>query len=106
LFKEEVANHVTGRFVMSVKYKKNLDQYLEILVELRKDIKASKDILNHVHHATAEALESDNFEYRKLKNSIGDKAIPIVKLKPHNDAQYFPRSVNKQRWTAEALKSR
>jgi phenylacetate-CoA ligase len=106
LFKEEVTSYVTGRFIMDVKYRKNLDQYLEILVELRKNLKPSSEILQHVQHAIAEALESDNFEYRKLKISIGAKAIPVVKLKLHDDPQYFPRTVNKQRWTAEALKSR
>lgn len=106
LFKEEVTHYVSGRFIMGVKYKKNLNQYLEILVELRKGQKPTKDILQHVQHAVAEALDSDNFEYRKLKNSIGDRAIPQIKLKAHNDPNYFPRTVNKQRWTAESLKSR
>ncbi|MGH7157256.1 MAG: phenylacetate--CoA ligase family protein [Candidatus Saccharimonadales bacterium] len=106
LFKDEVSRLVTGRFVMSVKYKKNLNQYLEILVELRKDVKADKQILQHVQHSIAETLEHDNFEYRKLKKSIGHKAVPLVKLKPHDDPQHFPRTVNKQRWTAEALKAR
>jgi len=106
LFKEEVTAYVTGRFIMGVKYRKNLDQYLEILIELRKGQKPNKEIMQHVQHAIAEALESDNFEYRKLKISIGDKAVPVIKLKLHDDRQYFPRTVNKQRWTAEALKSR
>jgi phenylacetate-CoA ligase len=106
LFKEEVTHLVSGRFVMSIKYKKNLDQYLEIIVELRNGHKPDKDIMEHVQHAVAEALDSDNFEYRKLKKSIGSRAIPKIILKTHNDPQHFPRHVNKQRWTAEAIKSR
>lgn len=106
LFSEEVSQLVSGRFVMSVKYKRNLDQYLEILVELRKGHKPDKDILQHVQHAIAETLSADNLEYRKLKQSIGARAVPVVKLKKHDDPQYFPRTVNKQRWTAESIKSR
>lgn len=106
LFKVEVSHHLSGRFVMSVKYRKNLDQYLEIIVELRKDIKPTKDLLSHVQHAIAETLDTDNFEYRKLKKSIGTKAIPVVKLKKFGDSKNFPRHVNKQRWTATAIKSR
>jgi hypothetical protein len=53
-----------------------------------------------------ETLDGDNFEYRKLKKSIGNRAVPKIILKPHNDPQHFPRHLNKQRWTAEALKSR
>ena len=106
LFKEEVTHYLTGRFVMSVKHKKNLDQYLEIVVELRKEIKPGKEVMQHVQHAIAETLDKDNFEYRKLKKSIGRKAVPQIKLKPHDDPQYFPRHTNKQRWTAEAIKAR
>lgn len=106
LYKDEVANHVTGRFVMDVKYKKNLDQFLEIAVELRKGVKADKIILQHVQHAIAETLDDENFEYRKLRKSINHKATPHIKLKQHDDPQYFPRHTNKQRWTAEAIKTR
>lgn len=106
LFKEEVTHYITGRFVMGIKHKRNLDQYLEIMVELRKGQKPSKNVLQHVQHSIAETLDTDNFEYRKLKISIGDKAVPKVILKAHDDPKYFPRTVNKQRWTADALKSR
>lgn len=106
LFKEEASRLVTGRFVMGVKHKQNLDQYLEIIVELRKGHKPGKAIMEHIQHAIAEALDSDNFEYRKLKKSIGAKAVPKVILKMHDDPQHFPRHLNKQRWTAESIKSR
>jgi phenylacetate-CoA ligase len=106
LFKEEVTHHITGRFVMSIKYKKKLDQYLEILVELRSGQKASKETQSLVLNTVMETLDGDNFEYRKLKKSIGNRAVPKIILKPHNDPQHFPRHLNKQRWTAEALKSR
>lgn len=106
LFKEEVSSFVSGRFVMAIKHKKNLDQYLEIVVELRGGMAANDQILKHVHHTISETLDSDNFEYRKLKNSIGKKALPIVILKNHQDSDYFSRNANKQRWTAESMKGR
>lgn len=106
LLQEEVNHQVSGRFVMSVKYKKNLDQYLEIIVELKENLKPSKEILQHVHHTISVTLSSDNFEYRKLKNSIGKKALPVVILREHKDPQHFSRTTNKQRWTTEALKAR
>jgi phenylacetate-CoA ligase len=106
LLNDELAQHVSSRFVMAIKHKRNLDQYFEVVVELKKDIKADKNILKLVERAIIENLNNDNFEYRKLRNSIGKKADPVIKLKNHGDSQYFTRAVNKQRWTTDALKSR
>lgn len=106
LLQEGLSKFTSGRFVMSVKHKKNLDQYLELVVELRNGTKATKELHNLVEKGVMDVLSQDNFEYRKLLNSIGRRAHPKVILKNSDDEQYFSRTSNKQRWTAEALKNR
>ncbi|MBX4199611.1 hypothetical protein KW789_01835 [Candidatus Saccharibacteria bacterium] len=106
LLQESLSRFTSGRFVMSIKHKKNLDQYLELVVELRSGTKSTKELHNLVEKGVMDVLSRDNFEYRKLLSAIGKKAHPKVILKKSDDEQYFSRSSNKQRWTAEALKNR
>ena len=106
LLQESLSKFTSGRFVMSIKHKKNLDQYLELVVELRSDAKATKELHNLIEKGVMNILSQDNFEYRKLLNSIGRRAHPKVILKDADDEQYFSRTSNKQRWTADALKNR
>ncbi len=106
LLSSELVNYASGRFVMAVKHRKNLDQYLEIIVELRGGKKNSKEAHKVIEDSIMGTLLSDNFEYRKLLNSIGSKAHPKIILKLADDAEYFSRTSNKQRWTAEAIKNR
>jgi phenylacetate-CoA ligase len=106
LLSEQLVKFTSGRFVMSIKHKKNLDQYLEIVVELRNGTTSSKKLLSAVEKGIMDVLSSDNFEYRKLLNSIGSRAHPIVILKNADDMEYFSRTSNKQQWTTEAIKNR
>jgi phenylacetate-CoA ligase len=106
LLTKELTEIVSGRFVMSVKHRKNLDQYLEIVVELKNGVKTSAVGQKQVLDTIINTLSADNFEYRKLKASIGSKAVPSVILKEANDPELFSRTSNKQRWTAEAIKNR
>jgi phenylacetate-CoA ligase len=106
LLGKELDKYATGRFVMSVKHRRNLDQYLEIVVELRSGQAAVKKTHEIVEKGIVDTLLADNFEYRKLLSSVGAKAHPKVVLKPADDTEYFSRTSNKQRWTAEALKNR
>jgi phenylacetate-CoA ligase len=106
LLRDKLAKYATSRFVMSIKRRRNLNQFLEIAVELRPGIKPTEGIKQTIYKFIVETLSTENFEYRKLLNSIGEKAHPKIVLINSGDPKYFSRTSNKQRWTAEALKNR
>src|SRR5205807_2536419 len=56
LLREEVTHQVSSRFVMDIKHKRNLDQYFEILVELRKGVRPDRQIAKQVQQAVVETL--------------------------------------------------
>ncbi|HEX5394943.1 MAG TPA: hypothetical protein VFW52_01155 [Candidatus Saccharimonadales bacterium] len=102
MFDPELTKFTTGRFVMSVKNKKNLDQYLEIIIETKAGIKPAQSHADKVRDAIISTLLAENTEYRKLRSSIGEKTTPKIILKPQHDPQYFSRTPNKQSWTRTA----
>ena len=97
----ELTNFLTGRFVMDVKYKSNMDQYLEIAVELRASAGASEELRQKVESNIIATLESDNSEYRRLRSAIGERSTPAIILKASGDQQFFSRHTNKQQWKAK-----
>lgn len=99
LLHPNVAAYASGKFVMEVKQTNNLDQYLEITVELKPGVKNTQDLANVFKISIVDVLETYNSEYRKLKGSIGEKALPRVVLKKNGDPEYFPKGKNKHSWT-------
>lgn len=101
LFNERVVNYSTGRFVLSTENDQNLDQYLEILIELKGGIAPSPEVEASLKSVIIETLELENSEYRRLREAIGPRSDPSIVLLP-SDHQRFSRTTNKQKWTNKA----
>jgi phenylacetate-CoA ligase len=98
LFDKELTKYVTGRFVMATRYDKRNNQYLEINIELQKNIKPSKLIERLATKIIVETLRKRSSEYRELSNNYKEKVWPKVILWPYGYEKYFNRNLNKQKW--------
>lgn len=94
---EAVSQIATGRFVMTTKYDKDKNQYLEINVELNSTARNNAKVSMHLQMVMLEQLRSVNSEFKRLHESLGDRAVPKIVLHPHQTSSLFSRQ-GKQRW--------
>src|SRR5262249_45749677 len=64
---------VTGKFTMTTKLDKNHDSYLEISIEMKKDVKPSKQLTHNLQRRIIESLLKRNAEYANNYSSIPRK---------------------------------
>lgn len=88
---------VSGKFVMSIEYDGEQNQYLLVRIELAEGTKKSIQLANKVQNCIVEGLQKVNSEYRKLMEAIGSKALPMIELVENGNVDYF-RPGAKQRW--------
>ncbi len=88
---------VTGKFTMITKFNKKQDEYLEIDVETKRNIKMSKALEKRVQHHIVESLIKRNAEYRNNHNAIPHKVTPVVVLWGYETPTYFKPGI-KQKW--------
>lgn len=89
--------YCTGRFVMATKHDDKKNQYLEIHVELLPDMPNKTKEVRLVTALILKHLRSVNSEFKKLHDSIGDRAVPKIVLHPHQTSSLFNRK-GKQKW--------
>jgi len=95
--KDDLAKLFSGKFVMQTKYDNNSDQYLEIIVEVRKN-KTVNDIKTiNIDKKIADNLKMVCSEYGKLYEMMGERVIPQVVCKEYGDQEYFT-SKNKHKY--------
>ena len=81
---------LTGKFVLRKDYLKNMDEFLEINVELRKDVKLSRQLASKIRDLVMEHLQKVNMEYRFIcTNNPGKDFRPRIKLFPYQHEKYF-----------------
>lgn len=91
-----LSRYTTGIYIMETKNKRNLDQFLEIQVELKKNVNKTKTLARKFEAVFVEALRDINTEYNKLYSSIGKKANPKIVLKGQGSIDYQPG--RKHKW--------
>lgn len=78
---KRVFSYVTGKFIIKINIvNKGLGQQLEIAVELKNGVASSDKLRRLITKSLVDHMLSLNAEYRKLYNSIGERALPEVKL--------------------------
>jgi phenylacetate-CoA ligase len=92
----ELAEHVTGKFVMSVREDPDRDTHFHVVVELAAGVAPS----NHLAATMAAAIGT---HVARLSSEYGayvprERRAPRVELRPLGDPEYFPVGV-KHRWT-------
>ena len=81
---------LTGKFTLHKEYLKNMDEFLEINVELRKDVKPSHQLASKIRDHAVEHLQKVNMEYLFIYNNNPGKDLhPRIKLWPYQHEKYF-----------------
>lgn len=94
---ESLENYVTGKFTMLIKEDKNLNEYLEVNVELKKGIGVTRLLKEKVTSSILKALIKRNTEFNYLYNTEGKKLTPSVILYSYGDPKYFGEGI-KHKW--------
>ncbi len=96
---ERIHEYLTGKFAMSTVYNSKNDQYLEINVELRKNIRSSAKLKKLIEQIVDDCLLSHNSEFRELTRMLSLKRTqPKIKLWKNSHQQFFMPG-RKQKWT-------
>ena len=80
---------LTGKFTMRKGYLKNMDEFLEINVELKKGIKPSLALAKLLQKCIVSGLQKYNMEYLFLCNHLDKNLKPKIKLWPYQHELYF-----------------
>lgn len=94
---EPFDNELTGKFTMEVKYDSGGQQHLDIHVELKSGVKATRALSERVRSRVVAVLLEESSEYRETHKLYGQRVFPRIKFWPYEDATYF-RPGSKQRW--------
>lgn len=94
-----VNSKVSGKFIMSMLYRRNMSPYLNIRVELSPRMRSIRPFVATITKIIVETLRRINSEYEVVYNALGEKTIPIVRLEPHGHKDF--RIAIKHQWTAK-----
>jgi len=95
---EDLEKLVTGKFTMIKKENVNLDEYLEINVELKKEVKKRGINKKLIEKIILNTLNEINSEFHYLYTTEGKKVAPRIALFNYEDPKYFAPNI-KQSWT-------
>jgi phenylacetate-CoA ligase len=93
----ELRTWVTGKFVMETKYYENGDQFLELDIEMAEGVSRSISREKLAQKVVVDTLQDMNAEFKKLRQAIGDKANPVIRLMAFGEGAGFAGGV-KHRW--------
>lgn len=93
---------LTGKFVMRKGYLRNMDEYLEINIELKKGLKPAKTLARRLTGRIVKKLEAINMEYLFLRTHLDKNLVPKVVLWPYQSEKYFrpglkPRYIHQEK---------
>ncbi len=82
-------NKITGKFVMRKDYTKKMEEFLEINVELRKNIRPGVSFQKIIQKRIIDHLQKVNMEYLFIWNNLKQDIRPRIKLWPYQHHGYF-----------------
>lgn len=94
---ELLDEYITGKFTMSTKNDKNENQYLEINIETKSNQKITKTLQTQVKKLLLSTLTSHSAEYKKILESLEDKAHPKLVFWEYGHETHFLAGA-KQKW--------
>ncbi|MEO8785046.1 MAG: hypothetical protein ABI221_01860 [Candidatus Saccharimonadales bacterium] len=97
LLDKSIRDRVTSKLTMIAGYDAEAQNYLEVHVELRNGIEASRELTDLVTKLIVQSLLKENSEYRVLYGEYGAKLHPRVSLWSHGHELHFGGR-GKQKW--------
>jgi phenylacetate-CoA ligase len=101
LIKAPIRKFLTGKFTIVTNFDKHQNQYLEINLEMLRNVKMNKKLEALILKQIVASLEKKNSEFRELHRSVGDRAIPHLVFWASEDIKYFPPGI-KQKWVIQS----
>lgn len=92
------SDDITGKFTMITKFTRKHDQYLEINIEMRKEIRETKKLKKRTTDKIFQALQAKSSEFRELSNYLGKRAVPVIVFWPYEHPLHFQPTI-KQKWS-------
>jgi phenylacetate-CoA ligase len=94
---EVLEDFVTGKFTMVKRENEKLEEYLEVNVELKKNLVPSSDLEKKVADLVLKVLLRDNSEFTDQYRSVGAQIKPVIILHQYEEPKFF-RPGTKQKW--------
>ena len=92
------ASKVTGKFTITVKHTRLQNPYLEINIELQKNIEPTATLRHLLQETIVATLLKYNSEYQSNYSRVGKKVIPKIVFWEYGHPKYFSGK-GKQKWT-------
>lgn len=97
LIDDLLEDFVTGKFCMRKAENKKFEEYLEINIELKRNVKADVKLKDRITEILLNSLKNKNSEFNYLFNTEGVKLTPKVILYKYEHPKYFSQGI-KQTW--------
>lgn len=97
LQKKKFERLITGRFSMTTEYDPQHNEYLELNIELRPDVKVSEAERSALVDSIVKSLSASSGEYLNNHRSMPGRVTPHLVFWPHEHPKYFPPGI-KQKW--------
>ncbi len=97
LLQPELHKYCTGKMAMCTKFNKKQDQFLEINVELKKNVTSNQNLAKKIQKVVLSHLLKRSSEYRELYKFIKNRALPKIVLWSAENPKYFRPGI-KQKW--------
>lgn len=97
LLDPQLQTMVSGKFVTETKHTRTHDHYLELHVELKKNVKLDKKIALLICDLFMKKVPKINNEYKRILEEYGVKCMPKVLLYPYGHPLLFSETLQKKR---------
>lgn len=89
--------YITSKFTMMIKYNNNQNQFLEINIELKKNVISNSDLVDKIKTEIINHLLDENSEYSSNYRALKKRQEPVIRMWPYEFPEYF-RCGGKQKW--------
>lgn len=85
---EELESSITGKFILTSEHKRNMSPFLRLRLELGKDVKPDRGLLQLVRKVVVNTLRKNNSEYEVIYKAIGKKAVPLIQFEEYGHKDF------------------
>lgn len=89
--------YITSKFTMMVKYDDDQNQFLEINIELKKNVVKDDDLTEKIKKEIIKCLLEENSEYSSNYRALRKRQEPVVNMWPYEYPDFF-KCGGKQKW--------
>ncbi|MDO8510216.1 MAG: hypothetical protein Q7S15_01155 [bacterium] len=97
LLDNHINKFVTGKLTLASRYDKEQNQYLEINIELKKDLEIPDSVQQLISNKIVGNLLHKNSEFKELYSYLKERAVPKLVFWPAEHPVYFKTGI-KQKW--------